>query len=287
MKIVVTGAGGLLGRAVAARLLQDGAQVTGMDRIKPPRGWKGQWHLLTLDDPIDYTLFDSIDAVVHLAGIPSPGVIRDEALFRNNVCSTFNVLNAAGEAGVATAVIASSISIYGLVYAAEEVEPPEIPLSESSELRCADAYSLSKEVDEATGRMMNRRYGMRVAALRFPNVSNIETVFARSAEVQVDPSTAHRELWAYLTLEDAGRAISLVLASDFHGSVVANVVSSQSLHSGDLRASLRSFYPSVDSDYGAPVENGYSLRVAQETFGFRGSKVLPVSDRTPGVSTKP
>ena len=43
---------------------------------------------------------DGIDAIVHLAAIPGPGMVPNNRIFANNVISTYNVFSAARAAGV-------------------------------------------------------------------------------------------------------------------------------------------------------------------------------------------
>jgi nucleoside-diphosphate-sugar epimerase len=267
MKALVTGAAGLVGRATIDVFRDRGWAVVCVSRI--PSGLGADEITLDLAEALlpPEALVD-VDVVVHLAAIPGPGVVSDPDLFRNNVCSTFNVLHAAAQAGVARSVVASSISIYGLVYANSDIEPSEIPLSETSQLRIADAYALSKETDEATARMISRRYGMSIASLRFPNISSEQFVIERAAAVRRDASVAHRELWAYLTTEDAGLAIFKAAVADFDGTIVANCVSPNSLLGADFARVGRGFYPSA-----ADAQTGYTTSEAQRVFGFEGRRI--------------
>ena len=214
------------------------------------------------------------DALVHLAAIPSPGVVEDSELFANNTLATFNVLRAAGEAGIVKAVVASSISIYGLVWATRRPPLDLVPLSEVAAVRPTDTYALTKQVDEATAGMMARRYGMAIACLRFPNVSDEADVLERRRQVDEDPTIAHRELWAYLTFADAGRAVEAAIQASFEGLLIANVVSPASLYSGDVRELVTRFYPEAASELGAgKSQPTYATRVAQDILGFTGETV--------------
>jgi nucleoside-diphosphate-sugar epimerase len=276
MHILITGASGLVGRTAVESADSRGWDVTAVDRTPAPDGFPHRWiqcELAEVDLPED--AFHGVSAVAHLAAIPSPGHVPDAYLFTNNVSATFRVLDAAGRAGVPRAVIASSISIYGLAWAPRETTPPEVPLSETSELKCADPYALSKEVDEATARMVARRYGMSTAALRLPNISSVETVIERSEATEKDIAYAHKELWAYLTTADAADAICAAAEADFHGAVVANVVSRQSLARVDAVQRAREFFP--DARFGGGT-SGYTTAIAETTFGFVGAEVLSGED---------
>src|SRR5439155_1359321 len=54
---------------------------------------------------------DGVDAVVHLAAIPAPGLTTNSATFANNAPSTYNVFAAARAAGVRNVVWASSETV--------------------------------------------------------------------------------------------------------------------------------------------------------------------------------
>ena len=98
MHIVVTGGSGKLGGAVVERLLASGHQVTNVDQ-RPAPGSGARFLRVDLTDygqvvealtGID-DAYDAVDAVVHLAAVPAPGLIPNAATFANNVPSTFHV----------------------------------------------------------------------------------------------------------------------------------------------------------------------------------------------------
>jgi nucleoside-diphosphate-sugar epimerase len=55
--------------------------------------------------------FKKLDAIVHLAAIPAPGLASDLAIMENNFNSTMNVFTAAKNAGVKKIVFASSETV--------------------------------------------------------------------------------------------------------------------------------------------------------------------------------
>src|SRR5688572_18495127 len=98
MRIAVTGGSGKLGRAVVADLLAHDDEVLVLD-VQPPRD---AGVAFTRVDVTDFgqalgalTRIDDrhqgLDAVVHLAAIPGPGMRPDAALFANNIIGTYNV----------------------------------------------------------------------------------------------------------------------------------------------------------------------------------------------------
>ena len=77
-----------------------------------------------------------------MAAIPAPGHHPAEVVFRNNVMSTFNVLEAATLLNVRNLVLASSISALGLAYRHRDFNPLRIPVDETHPLlsRTATGY---------------------------------------------------------------------------------------------------------------------------------------------------
>jgi nucleoside-diphosphate-sugar epimerase len=109
-RIAVTGGSGKLGRAVVADLLAHGNEVVNLDIAAPRPHLKidltdyGQTveALTRIDDR-----YDRIDAVVHLAAIPAPGLLPNATTFQQNITATYNVFSAARLAGITNVVWAS------------------------------------------------------------------------------------------------------------------------------------------------------------------------------------
>jgi nucleoside-diphosphate-sugar epimerase len=149
-----------------------------------------------------------VDAIVHCAGIASPENIEPVELFEVNALTTFNALEEAWKAGVRTAVLASSGSIYGTAWAPEELDIPSVPIDEKTELRYVDPYALTKDVLERMGQMYARR-GMQVTALRLHWILTPDEVLRWIADVP--PEDNRRNLWGYVDLSEAARACLLAL----------------------------------------------------------------------------
>src|SRR5581483_11161110 len=90
-RVAVTGSAGKAGRAVVGDLVDHGYDVLGIDLDVPGE------HVVC--DVTDYDrvldVLAGVDAVVHLAAIPAPGLRPDEETFRVNTLSTYNVFAAA------------------------------------------------------------------------------------------------------------------------------------------------------------------------------------------------
>jgi nucleoside-diphosphate-sugar epimerase len=154
MRILVTGAAGLIGSAVAARLRGE-HEVTGLDLRRGPE-------VGLLHDIRSPLRLDGYDAVLHVAALHAPHVGHaSEAEFRAvNVNATARLLDAALAAGVARFVYTSSTSVYG--HALEPADGRAAWIDEDVEPAPRDIYDQTKLEAEA----LVRASGMRFAILR-------------------------------------------------------------------------------------------------------------------------
>ena len=213
MRIVVTGGSGRLGRYVTKELSRD-HEVTVFDRIEPTdpavRFRKGD-----ITNILDCRrACEGMDAAVHLAAIPDP--LRDpaEAVFRVNTMGTFNIHQAACEAGMRKVVHASSNSVYGFHFRKEGEEPiPEyLPIDEDHPQRPADPYGLSKKLGEEIAMSFTRQYGIATVAIRICWVWFPENLkdYVTSAN---DPK-GFMGLWSLIDCRDAAVAFRLAVEAD-------------------------------------------------------------------------
>ena len=89
-----------------------------------------------------------VDAVVHLAAIPAPGMAPNAVTFANNSAATYNVFAAARAAGMRKIVWASSETVLGLPF---DTPPPYAPVDEEYPPRPESTYSLNKALEEEHG----------------------------------------------------------------------------------------------------------------------------------------
>lgn len=219
-RVLVTGAFGLIGRAVVATLHAHGVAVTALTNVRQA-DTAGVDRVVFGDagdvDVVRSALAD-VTAVVHLAALASPLLGSAVDVFAGNTRATFVVLDEAARAGVRRAVIASSYSVLGLPFAPRTVHPPYFPLDADTPLQIEDCYALAKQADEATADMMARRHGMAVVALRFPFVGDDARIAERLRRTIADPGgQPAREAWAYLDVRDAAEAVRLGLVADLTG----------------------------------------------------------------------
>jgi nucleoside-diphosphate-sugar epimerase/phosphohistidine swiveling domain-containing protein len=114
VRIAVTGASGVLGRGLAARLLSQGHDVAGIARHRP-ESWSSAADFVEADIRDAAAVKRALagaDVVAHCAWVKSPGH-DDQLSHQVNIGGTVNVLEAMAETGAGRIVFASSAHVYG------------------------------------------------------------------------------------------------------------------------------------------------------------------------------
>ena len=245
MRVAVTGGSGKLGRAVVAELLDNGYEVVNLDLVpsKDPRPPFTRIDFTDFGQTVEaFTTIDSryehLDAVVHLAAIPGPGMAANAAILANNVISTYNVFAAARAAGIKTIVWASSETLLGLPF---DVPPPYIPVDEDYPVRPGTAYALGKALDEEMARHFCRwDPALKMIGLRFSNVME-PADYAAFPSFDADPALRKWNLWAYVDARDGAQAVRRALELEATGMdvfIVANADTVMSRPNDELIAGL-------------------------------------------------
>ncbi|MEV6851061.1 NAD(P)-dependent oxidoreductase [Actinoplanes sp. NPDC051411] len=245
MRIAVTGGTGKLGRAVVAGLRESGDQVFNLDAaaqrpdIRVDLTDYGQTlsALTAVDDR-----YSAIDAVVHLAAVPAPGVTTNAATFHNNITATYNVFAAAAAAGIDNVVWASSETLLGIPF---ETPPPYIPLDEEYPARPEWHYALAKHLEETMAAQFCRwNPALKMIGLRFSNVME-PADYAEFPSFDADPHLRKWNLWGYIDARDGAQAVRKALDYDGTGVeifIIANADTVMSRSSASLAAAV---YPDV------------------------------------------
>ncbi|GJM44577.1 MAG: NDP-sugar dehydratase or epimerase [Gemmatimonadota bacterium] len=170
-KALVTGGAGFVPSHIVDLLVEQGATVTVLDNMQAGR----DENLTQVRDRITF-LQDDIrdpavvreavagqDYVFHLAANASvPGSVKDPRYdLETNSVGTFNVLEAAKDAGVRRVVYASSAAVYGA--------PEYVPTDEKHRLQPTSFYGLSKLNGEQLGLMFHQMYEVPFTAVRIFN----------------------------------------------------------------------------------------------------------------------
>src|SRR5215218_4838830 len=244
MRVVVTGGSGLAGRAVVADLLEHGFYVMNVDLV--PLEETAPFRRADLVDLGQvYGCLRDAEAVVHFAAIPRPTFDVPEVVFRTNVMSAFNVLEAASTLGINRVVYASSVSVLGFPFFVQPLAPDYVPIDEAHPLLPQDAYALSKRIGEELADGFARRGRLTVVSLRFPWIHTPWTFVEQIQPLWKDPAAGASNLWSYVDSRDVAEAARLALTAQTAGHVACFVAASDSFMPIQSRTLVADHYPST------------------------------------------
>lgn len=154
-RVLVTGAGGYIGRALCARLAFLGSSLTGVGRSAAPPGFAGRWIRCDLTDwaAVSALVAECRAAwVFHLAGctIGDQGIDAAWPTLRDNVLGTVPLLAAVSKTGCDRIVLTASL---------RDPDPAlgAVPLS---------PYSASKAASSSYARMFHKLHGLPLVLAR-------------------------------------------------------------------------------------------------------------------------
>jgi nucleoside-diphosphate-sugar epimerase len=252
MRVLVTGAGGGLGRHTVQRLHEEGHFVRAHDRVDVP----GPADEIVTGDLRDLELGElmtGLDAVVHAAALPSPGAGTEDEVFTNNVAAAYQVLYAAGRAEIKRVVYVSSLSALGIAWADGDKSPEFVPVTEDHPYLGEDTYGLSKWIGELIADTAARRFGAAIVSLRFPFLGTGERLRNHIADVEADPATEGKALWGWLDIRDAAGAIAAALVAPVPtGQHILNVVAPDTTSVVPTRDLLARYHPTTRIDADLP-----------------------------------
>lgn len=296
-RVIVTGGSGKLGRAVVTLLSQQNWEVISVDVRRPPTasedgkgGLGGAYRLVEVDledmGAVLETFLSTdmaygsvgapaVDAVVHLAALPSPGQTNSARQFRTNTMSTYNVLEAARKLGIQNIVLASSETLIGIPLAMDGCHDPErLPITEHHERRPESAYSLSKLVGEVLAEQYVRwDPRLRIVSLRFSNIMVAPGDYADFEGWQDDPFKRSWNAWGYVDARDGAQAVwksleAKDLTAGHHQYLVAAADTVMRTHNDDL---VKKCFPGVKwtpKEGQGPRESLLSIEKARRELGY-------------------
>jgi nucleoside-diphosphate-sugar epimerase len=248
VKVAVTGGSGKAGRAIVRGLLERGHEVLNVD-LRP------SVESSTPDSPAPFLYADltdfgqtieaisggdrlpGVEAVVHLAAIPSPVHATSDLVFRTNITSTYTVFAAAVRLGLRRVVWASSETTLGLPF---DRPPDYAPVDEQHELRPESSYALSKVLGEEMAREFNRWSGITFVGLRYSNIME-RSDYERFPSFWDDPSLRKWNLWSYVDESHVADATWRALEADVQGAesfIIAAADTVMQQPSADLMAEV-------------------------------------------------
>ena len=157
-KILLTGASGKLGTHMRRCFTGRGRSVVATDIRAPEDG--GEVVIADLSDraAVDRLMADGVTAVVHLGGHATEA--GWQTILDANIIATYNVFEAARQAGIKRVVYASSYHVVGMYPAAE------LPLGIDAPVRPDSLYGVSKAFGEALARLYFDKFGIECLAIR-------------------------------------------------------------------------------------------------------------------------
>src|SRR3954454_18063541 len=248
--VAVTGSSGKLGRHVVRDLHDHGYRVLALDRVPDPDSAADAAVRVDLTEygqvvealtAVDER-HSGVDALVHLAAIPAPGLTTNAVTFANNITATYNVFAAARTAGIRNIVWASSETVLGLPF---DVPPPYIPVDEEYPVRPESTYSLVKSLEEEMARHFCRwDPELKMIGLRFSNVMEPGD-YARFPSFDADPLLRKWNLWGYIDARDGAQAVRLALEHDASGMDVFIIANADTVMSRSSASLMADDFPNV------------------------------------------
>jgi nucleoside-diphosphate-sugar epimerase len=213
MRVLITGGQGRVGTPVSQKFVENGWDVRVIS-VEPESKLDGITY--TQCNILDFAAVkeqvQGCDAIVHLAAIPSTLSHPSPELFNINVSGTYNVYQAAADAGIKRVVQASSINALGSYWGCDDRQFDYFPLNEDHPLYTTDAYSFSKQMVEDIAAYYWRRDGISSASFRFPGVWTKDMVASGNIKQRV--TDKRQKLEEFINLPQAEQDKQLANARD-------------------------------------------------------------------------
>jgi len=277
MKVLVTGAGGTLGKALAPMLADAGHEPV----LQDVRELQTPYEFIQGDvrNPEDVLVAArGVEMIVHTAAIH--GIhLRSHSprdFYDLNLTGTFNVWEAAVEADVRGVVFSSTMGVYG-----ESRRPASedavVALHEHLPLLPGDIYGWTKMAGEELGKLYERTYGIPSIALRYGMF--VPEPFFRygirllyggvdTHDVACSVMASMEALTSGRIIRDAFNVESVVPFTEEDGSQLRN----------DPLPVLDKYYPDASDllrergvERLTPIREYYPMRHAEEVLGFQPS----------------
>lgn len=281
--ILITGGAGYIGSHVVRQLGEAGEQVVVLDNLSTGFSDAVLFGDLVKGDTGDKTLVSkllkdfNVDSVMHFAAhtIVPESVSDPLKYYRNNTCSTRNLLECCVEANVKHFIFSSTAAVYGI--------PEQLPVTENTPLSPINPYGTSKLMTEWMLRDLSAASDLRNVTLRYFNVAGSDP------GGRIGQSTAKATLLIKVACEAAvGKRESIsIFGTDYptpDGTGIRDYIHVEDLASAHLKALqyLRNGGESTTLNCG--YGHGYSVREVLDTVQKVSGKRLNIKEepRRPG-----
>lgn len=274
MRVLVTGASGLIGRSTVQELRRRGHQITTLHRGPGMPGLEKTHVATDVRQPAAREAARQAEAIVHLAALGNVEESLRIPLEYNdvNASGTLNLLEGAREGG-ALFLFASTQRIYQL---------SSRPIAEDGPLNPTSPYAYSKIVAETYCRQYASLLGVRTAVLRFFSVygpgqqgrgtSGVVAIFLERALAGL-PLVVHGHRRRDLThVDDVARGIALALEHPWNPGSAYNIATGVGTSLLELAELVRGITGSA-----SPIEEFYT----SDTFQPGHSSIGPTPAASP------
>ncbi len=277
--IAVTGAHGKAGRAAVADLLAHGYQVQASD-LAGPVGRNSDLGCPTMRvDLTDYgqalQALSGVDAVVHLANIPEPGMYPPAETINRNSAANHNVFLAAAALKLQRVVWASSETTLGLPFGGSDKagerdgELHYAPVDEEHFPYPSSTYALSKVLGEQAAAHISGWSGVPFVGLRITNIFTADQ-YQQVPDYWADARLRRWNLWGYVDARDVAAACRNALEAESAGSSNVIIAAADTIMNKPSADLLDEVFPGLERR--AEIsghETLLSIDGARELIGYR------------------
>ena len=293
MKVLVTGGAGYIGSHTVVLLHEAGYDVVVVDNLSNSKTESlnrvekitGKKTKLYVADLVDAVATDEIfakerpDAVIHFAGLKAVGesVAIPLSYYRNNLVSTFNILDSMKKYGCKKIVFSSSATVYGV--------PKTVPIDETFPLSATNPYGRTKlMIEEILRDLYVSDNTFDIAILRYFNPIGAH----ESGLIGEDPKGIPNNLLPYVAQVAVGKRPMLsVFGNDYpthDGTGVRDYIHVVDLARGHIKAIEKLCTNPGLVTYNLGTGNGYSVLDIVKAFEKASGVKVPykIVDRRPG-----
>lgn len=268
MLVAVTGAHGTIGRALVEELTSTGHRVRAIDRTAAQRSTAES---ITADARDYHQLreaIDGADALIHLAGIPSPLHEPGHTVHNTNVTASYNALAAATETGITHICLASSINAIGGAFS-RRARYDYFPIDENHPTHNEDPYGLSKWIAEQQADSFARAHPQAtITTLRIHGATPDRRTAAANIPRLDDPLIVNH-LWGYVRLDALAQALRLTLHAGWHGHETLNIAAPDTAVDTPSEQLAHQYYPHVPLRRPLPANSSfYDCSKAHHLLGW-------------------